>query len=111
MKRSILIAGLLCGLWAWMGVCGQERVVEKPWFSGATASLEISRVTLSDDRTVVEATYYGHEGEEVQLFPGVVLRTAGKEYALRSAQGISQKEFKSLPAGGQLSFRMTFTRE
>lgn len=108
MKRSILIAGLLCGLWAWMGVCGQERVVEKPWFSGATASLEISRVTLSDDRTVVEATYYGHEGEEVQLFPGVVLRTAGKEYALRSAQGISQKEFKSLPAGGQLSFRMTF---
>lgn len=108
MKRSVLVVGLLCGLWAWMGVCGQERVVEKPWFSGATASLEISRVTLSDDRTVVEATYYGHEGEEVQLLPGVVLRTAGKEYALRSAQGISQKEFKSLPAGGQLSFRMTF---
>lgn len=97
----------LCLLMAGM-TYGQKQVVEKPWYSGASDPLEVSKVILSEDRTVVEATFYGNKGTEVKLTPETVLRADGKEYALRSARGISQKDFVFLPADGQLSFSLTF---
>lgn len=60
----------LCLLMAGM-TYGQEQIVEKPWYSGASDPLEISKVILSEDRTVVEATFYGNRGTYQHLaFPG-----------------------------------------
>ena len=61
--------GFSCLFFAWMlSVVAQVKVVEKPHFLGSNTSLEIRRVTLYEDSTVLEADFYARAlGDEIRV--------------------------------------------
>jgi thiol-disulfide isomerase/thioredoxin len=96
---------LLC----WLSGYAQLKVVEKPYFLGGETRLEVSRVSLYDDRTVVDVDYYaGAMGDEIRLSPSATLSAGGKQYALKKAEGISTTEDLEVAANGKVSMQWTF---
>lgn len=93
----------------WLSGYAQLKVVEKPYFLGGETKLEVSRVSLYDDRTVVDVDYYaGGMGDEISLSPSATLSAGGKQYALKKAEGISTTEGMKVVANGKVSMQWTF---
>lgn len=93
----------------WLSGYAQLKVVEKPYFLGGETRLEVSRVSLYDDRTVVDVDYYaGAMGDEIRLSPSATLSAGGKQYALKKAEGISTAEDLEVAANGKVSMQWTF---
>ena len=104
-RRMLMFVFLLC----WLGVQAQLKVVEKPYFLGGETRLEVSRVSLYDDRTVVDVDYYaGAMGDEIRLSPSATLSAGGKQYALKKAEGISTTEDLEVAVNGKVSMQWTF---
>lgn len=93
----------------WLSGYAQLKVVEKPYFLGGETMLEVSCVSLYDDRTVVDVDYYaGAMGDEIRLSPSATLSAGGKQYALKKAEGISTAEDLEVAANGKVSMQWTF---
>lgn len=93
----------------WLSGYAQLKVVEKPYFLGGETRLEVSRVSLYDDRTVVDVDYYaGAMGDAIRLSPSATLSAGGKQYALKKAEGISTTEDLEVAANGKVSMQWTF---
>lgn len=93
----------------WSSGHAQLKVVEKPYFLGGETRLEVSRVSLYDDRTVVDVDYYaGAMGDGIRLSPSATLSAEGKQYALKKAEGISTTEELEVAANGKVSMQWTF---
>lgn len=93
----------------WLSGYAQLKVVEKPYFLGGETRLEVSCVSLYDDRTVVDVDYYaGAMGDEIRLSPSATLSAGGKQYALKKAEGISTAEDLEVAANGKVSMQWTF---
>lgn len=93
----------------WLSGYAQLKVVEKPYFLGGETRLEVSRVSLYDDRTVVDVDYYaGAMGDAIRLSPSATLSAGGKQYALKKAEGISTTEELEVAANGKVSMQWTF---
>ena len=104
-RRMLMFVFLLC----WLGVQAQLKVVEKPYFLGGETRLEVSRVSLYDDRTVVDVDYYaGAMGDAIRLSPSATLSAGGKQYALKKAEGISTTEDLEVAVNGKVSMQWTF---
>ena len=106
MKKILLVMlSVLC----WLSGYAQLKVVEKPYFLGGETRLEVSRVSLYDDRTVVDVDYYaGAMGDAIRLSPSATLSAGGKQYALKKAEGISTTEELEVAANGKVSMQWTF---
>ena len=106
MKKILLVMlSVLC----WLSGYAQLKVVEKPYFLGGETRLEVSRVSLYDDRTVVDVDYYaGAMGDAIRLSPSATLSAGGKQYALKKAEGISTTEDLEVAANGKVSMQWTF---
>lgn len=93
----------------WLSGYAQLKVVEKPYFLGGETRLEVSRVSLYDDRTVVDVDYYaGAMGDAIRLSPSATLSAGGKQYALKKAEGISTTEDLEVAVNGKVSMQWTF---
>lgn len=93
----------------WLSGYAQLKVVEKPYFLGGETRLEVSRVSLYDDRTVVDVDYYaGVMGDAIRLSPSATLSAGGKQYALKKAEGISTTEDLEVAVNGKVSMQWTF---
>lgn len=93
----------------WLSGYAQLKVVEKPYFLGGETRLEVSRVSLYDDRTMVDVDYYaGAMGDAIRLSPSATLSAGGKQYALKKAEGISTTEDLEVDANGKVSMQWTF---
>lgn len=93
----------------WLSGYAQLKVVEKPYFLGGETRLEVSRVSLYDDRTVVDVDYYaGAMGDAIRLSPSATLSAGGKQYALKKAEGISTTEDLEVTANGKVCMQWTF---
>ena len=106
MKKILLVMlSVLC----WLSGYAQLKVVEKPYFLGGETRLEVSRVSLYDDRTVVDVDYYaGAMGDAIRLSPSATLSAGGKQYALKKAEGISTTEDLEVTANGKVCMQWTF---
>ena len=106
MKKILLVMlSVLC----WLSGYAQLKVVEKPYFLGGETRLEVSRVSLYDDRTVVDVDYYaGAMGDAIRLSPSATLSAGGKQYALKKAEGISTTEDLEVAANGKVNMQWTF---
>ena len=102
--------GFSCLFFAWMlSAVAQVKVVEKPHFLGSNTSLEIRRVTLYEDSTVLEADFYARAlGDEIRVDSSAVLVSAGKRYALKGTQGISTDRVRKISGGAKVSMTLTF---
>jgi len=106
MKKVLLI---VFALFCWLSGQAQLKVVEKPYFLGGETRLEVSRVSLYDDRTVVDVDYYaGAMGDAIRLSPSATLSAGGKQYALKKAEGISTTEDLEVAVNGKVSMQWTF---
>ena len=93
----------------WLSGYAQLKVVEKPYFLSGETRLEVSRVSLYDDRTVVDVDYYaGAMGDAIRLSPSATLSAGGKQYALKKAEGISTTEDLEVAVNGKVSMQWTF---
>lgn len=106
MKKIVwVMLSLLC----WLSGYAQLKVVEKPYFLGGETRLEVSRVSLYDDRTVIDVDYYaGAMGDAIRLSPSATLSAGGKQYALKKAEGISTTEDLEVAPNGKVSMQWTF---
>lgn len=106
MKKVLLI---VFALFCWLSGQAQLKVVEKPYFLGGETRLEVSRVSLYDDRTVVDVDYYARAmGDAIRLSPSATLSAGGKQYALKKAEGISTTEDLEVAPNGKVSMQWTF---
>lgn len=64
-KIALVMLSVLC----WLSGYAQLKVVEKPYFLGGETRLEVSRVSLYDDRTVVDVDYYAGAMGDAIRFP------------------------------------------
>ena len=104
-KIALVMLSVLC----WLSGYAQLKVVEKPYFLGGETRLEVSRVSLYDDRTVIDVDYYaGAMGDAIRLSPSATLSAGGKQYALKKAEGISTTEDLEVAPNGKVSMQWTF---
>ena len=106
MKKVLLI---VFALFCWLSGQAQLKVVEKPYFLGGETRLEVSRVSLYNDSTVLDVDYYaGAMGDAIRLSPSATLSAGGKQYALKKAEGISTTEDLEVAVNGKVSMQWTF---
>lgn len=106
MKKVLLI---VFALFCWLSGQAQLKVVERPYFLGGERTLEVTRVSLYNDSTVLDVNYYaGAMGDAIRLSPSATLSAGGKQYALKKAEGISTTEDLEVAVNGKVSMQWTF---
>lgn len=106
MRKVLLI---VFALFCWLSGQAQLKVVERPYFLGGERTLEVTRVSLYNDSTVLDVNYYaGAMGDAIRLSPSATLSAGGKQYALKKAEGISTTEDLEVAVNGKVSMQWTF---
>ena len=106
--KKLFICGLL--LLACMLTAAKEiKVVKAPYFGGCNSSrIEITKVTLYSDSTVVGASIYGQPEEEVDISASALLKADGRNYPLISKRGFVPQGYTRMPAEGKLDVMLIF---
>lgn len=106
MKKVLLI---VFALFCWLSGQAQLKVVERPYFLGGERTLEVTRVSLYNDSTVLDVDYYaGAMGGKIKLAPSAVLLAGGKQYALKGTEGISTEKELTVPGNGKVGMKWIF---
>lgn len=111
MKKTLMAVMMIavCAMGASSKPKAKSKTVDYPFISYAnTEILDIARVELSDTATVVTFDARFRPKNWIQLGNDVVLKAAGKTYALRHAKGITPGEHFWMPESGQASFSLIF---
>ncbi len=86
-----------------------QQAVEKPAsMHSNTTSVEIHRVTLSDDATVLDMDAFYRPGWWIKITSESYLMAEGKKYMIRSGEGIELDSLFWMPASGEASFKLLF---
>ncbi len=100
---SLLMTIVCIQLWA------KDKVYEKPYFiARSTQILEVEKVTLKKDTTVMDMKIFSTPTDQVKLSPSVVLESAGKKYSLIKVEGLTTKDWSKPDEKGELSFKLYF---
>lgn len=87
----------------------KDIVIEKPYFvSRNNVQLEISRVTLNDKSTVLDADIYGYQGDKVNISPKSVIIANGISYELICKKGLPDTGFVSIPPSKMIKAKLYF---
>lgn len=105
--RQMTIIALF--MMASMAIQAQQVVVEKPAsVHSNTNSVEIHRVTLSGDATVLDMDAFYRPGWWIKITSESYLMAEGKKYMIRSGEGIDLDSLFWMPASGEASFKLLF---
>lgn len=99
MKRTcILLVALVCGLHLTLRAgTFRKKEVERPCFVATnTTAIEIRKIILTQEETLVKAVLYGDPGSPAALSSATCLSADGHDYFLQQADGYSESH-DSLP--------------
>lgn len=92
-----------------IGLQAKNKVIVKPYFvARSTQMLEVEKVTLDKDVTIMDMKIFGSPEEKVCIRPTVTLQAGGKSYMLRKVEGIVTEGWSKADADGHLSFKLYF---
>lgn len=114
MKFSTYSIGLLMAVcFSWVAVQAYARKeITKPCFvTTNTRSLEVTKITLTDEYTRLDAVMYGTPGDYATISDKTFLWAAGQRFPLREAEHVSiggLTEPESMPENGRLHVCLLF---
>lgn len=107
MKR-LFISGLLL-LTCLLAAAKEIKTVKAPYFGGCNMlKMEITKVVLYSDSTVIDANIYGRPAEEVDIAASAILKADGQNYKLLSKHGFASEGYTKLSAEGILNAKLVF---
>lgn len=107
MKHLLLFC--VCLLFSPVGQAKEVRAVKKPFFFARnTRQLEVEKILLHADSTVLDIRIYGESGEEIDLVDTSYLVAAGNRYPLLSKYGFAPKGYTRIPESGWMQGRLVF---
>ncbi len=109
MKKLIVPLLAIACLFVFACTSKGPRTVEMPYVAANdTRSLDVSEVALTDTATVVRFNVTYRPGWWIRIAPESHIVADGKEYALKSADGIVPGEQHYMPESGKTEFTLVF---
>ena len=110
MKTKQWIVTMFALLLTWSGCTNNRGIVEHPAFTAwSTNTLEIEKIELRDTATVLYIKVFFAPNNWIKIDPNSFLTDdRGKQYSIRSAEGIVLGEEFYMPESGETEFTMTF---
>lgn len=107
MKNCLILMTFL--MLAIAGFGKNKKVVHSPYFESRNNNrLEIGRVTLYPDSTVLHVQIYGEPGHEVDILSSATIEADGRLFPLLSKSGFAPKGYTRVPVSGCLNGRLIF---
>ncbi len=102
LSALILVLGAACTKY-------EARTLEQPFVSAvSTTAVDIAEVDLNDSTTVVKLKVKFTPGYWIRFAKETYLVADGKEYAVRSSEGIELDSLFTMPESGEAEFTFTF---
>lgn len=108
MKNNVVFTYLLLSL-VCFSLQAKDKICEKPYFVAKnTHVLEVERVTLKKDTTILDMKLFSTPTDKVRMTPTAMLENGGKKYSLIKVEGVGTKDWSNPNEKGELSFKLYF---
>ncbi len=95
MKNNVVFTYLLLSL-VCFSLQAKDKICEKPYFVAKnTHVLEVERVTLKKDTTILDMKLFSTPTDKVRMTPTAMLENGGKKYSLIKVEGVGTKDWSN----------------